>query len=86
MAIMESKRTGTCNTCRGQIEVGQLIEWDRTNGAKHYKGGCEAKVASEEERKEYQKVLLAALTEWDGIGSFRPPAFGEFIDQKEGRR
>ncbi len=80
MSIMESKREGTCNTCRGTISVGQLIEWDRSKGASHYKTeACEAKVASAEEKAAYTKVLVAEIKAWDGVGSFRPMGFGDWV-------
>lgn len=80
MAIMESKKVGTCNNCRGEISVGQLIDWDRTNGATHHKSEkCEKKVATETERKAYEKHLVAELKAWNGEGSYRPTSFGDFI-------
>lgn len=85
MTIMESKRPGTCNNCRGEIKTGELINWDRKSGATHYdpKGEiCQEKVATEAERAEYQKVLLAELKAWDGKGSFQPKSFGDWVFSK----
>ncbi len=80
MAIMESKREGTCNVCRSPITIGQLINWDRAIGASHHKSEkCESKTATEAERSEYQKHLVAELKAWDGTGSYRPTSFGDWV-------
>jgi hypothetical protein len=80
MAIMESKRDGTCNLCRGPITIGQLIQWDRATGASHYRiEKCEPKVATAKERSSYAEHLVAELNAWDGTGSYRPTSFGDWI-------
>lgn len=80
MALMRSKKAGTCNICRGDISVGDLINWDRNNGATHEPGTCEPQVAKPAERKAYLAHVTAAIEAWDGVGSFRPTAYGEFLD------
>ena len=61
-----------------------MIDWDRTNGARHYKTeACEAQIATEDERKAYEKHILAELKAWDGTGSFRPSGFGDFVHNKK---
>lgn len=87
MAIMESKRNGYCNVCRGEIIQGQMIEWTKKDGAKHYKGNgmnpqCEPAKATKAEIKAYRDVLNAAIDAWDGTGPFNPPTFGEFNTAK----
>lgn len=89
MAIMESKKAGTCNICKGAIEIGTLINWDRNNGASHHPQSgvkCEPVAASAEDRALYLKTITAAFKDWDGIGSFRPMAYGDFLDAQAGRR
>jgi hypothetical protein len=83
--IMESRRAGTCNVCRGPIREGQLIEWNRTEGARHYAPSnpdCKPNVASDEEKKLYAKDVAKAISEWDGVGSFAPITFGDWVHNR----
>lgn len=83
--IMESRRAGTCNVCRGPIAEGDLIEWNRTDGARHYGKAfpkCQPQVATEEERKLYLKALGESLAAWDGVGSFTPMTFGDWVHSR----
>lgn len=85
--IMESKRHGTCNTCRGEIVPGDLITWSRTEGANHYRNpDCVPVVATEEQKKAYLVDLTKAVKAWDGKGSFFPKNFGSWLDDLNGRR
>ena len=84
--IMESKRNGTCNRCRGPISAGQLIEWNRNDGARHYaptNPDCSASVATADELKAYEKDVVKSIREWSGEGSFRPMSYGEWVDTKK---
>lgn len=82
--VMESKRDGICNTCRGPIAKGELITWNRADGANHFqKDGCSPQVATDEQKAAYQKTVVKAIKEWDGSGSFRPVSYGEFVASLE---
>lgn len=76
-SVMVSKREGLCNNCRGPIAIGEEIRWNRNDGAKHLI--CEGKVATEAETKAYLKDVTEAIKAWDGKGSFRPIAFGDWL-------
>ena len=80
--VMQSKREGTCNECRGPIKVGEFIEWSRSAGAKHFAPAnphCQPNVASDEEKKLYAKHVAEEIKAWDGQGSFRPTSFGDWV-------
>lgn len=76
-SVMISKRDGLCNNCRGAISVGEEIRWNRNDGAKHLI--CEGVVASAEDIAAYTKALNKEVKAWDGKGSFRPTAFGDWL-------
>lgn len=40
MSEMAAKFSGTCQTCKGGIAVGDRIIWSRDEGARHIPGGC----------------------------------------------
>lgn len=77
-SVMTSKRAGVCNVCRGLISVGEEIRWNRNDGARHLVP-CTPIVASDEDRALYLKQLTVDFKAWDGVGSYRPMAFGDWL-------
>ncbi len=80
MAIMESKREGVCNDCRGPIVKGELITWSQSEGARHYRSEtCTPQIATEAEKAGYLKAVTAQVKAWDGKGTFRSVDFATWV-------
>lgn len=82
--IMESKKDGVCNDCRGAIVAGELITWSASEGARHYKNAdCVPQVATDEQKAAFLKALTAQVKAWDGKGTFRTLDFATWIGKDE---